>query len=34
MVHIARLDPDLRLRTTGDADFGVTPHVLRRPDLV
>lgn len=28
----ARLD--LPLRATGDADFGVPPHVLRSPDLV
>lgn len=25
---------DLPLRATGDADFGVPPHVRRRPDLV
>jgi hypothetical protein len=34
MLHIQRLGLDLPLRATGDADFGVPPHVLRRPDLV
>jgi hypothetical protein len=34
MLHILRLGLDLPLRATGDADFGVPPHVLRRPDLV
>lgn len=34
MVHIERQGLDLPLRATGDADFGVPPHVLRRPDLV
>lgn len=34
MLHIQRLRLDLPLRATGDADFGVPPHVLRRPDLV
>lgn len=34
MLHIARLGLDLPLRATGDADFGVTRHVLRSPDLV
>ena len=34
MLHIQRLDLDLPLRATGDADFGVPPHVLRRPDLI
>lgn len=34
MLHIERLGLDLPLRATGDADFGVPPHVLRRPDLV
>ncbi|MGH3451173.1 MAG: hypothetical protein ACRDQW_10690, partial [Haloechinothrix sp.] len=29
MLHIQRLDLDLPLRATGDADFGVTSHVLR-----
>jgi hypothetical protein len=34
MLHVQRLGLDLPLRATGDADFGVPPHVLRRPDLV
>jgi hypothetical protein len=34
MLHIQRLGIDLPLRATGDADFGVPPHVLRRPELV
>lgn len=34
MLHINRLGLDLPLRATGDADFGVPPHVLRRPELV
>jgi hypothetical protein len=34
MLHVRRLGIDRPLRTTGDADFGVPPHVLRRPDLV
>lgn len=34
MLHVERLGLDLPLRATGDADFGVPPHVLRRPDLV
>lgn len=34
MLHIERLGLDLPLRATGDADFGVPPHVLRRPQLV
>lgn len=34
LVHIQRLRLDVPLRATGDADFGVPPHVLRRPDLV
>ena len=34
MLHVRRLGLDLPLRATGDADFGVPPHVLRRPDLV
>jgi hypothetical protein len=34
MLHIGRLGLDVPLRATGDADFGVPPHVLRRPDLV
>lgn len=34
MLHIQRLDLDLPLRATGDADFGVPPYVLRTTDLV
>src|SRR5262245_54190660 len=34
MLHIQRLGLDLPLRATGDADFGVPLHVLRRPELV
>jgi hypothetical protein len=34
MLHIQRLELDVPLRATGDADFGVPPGVLRRPDLV
>lgn len=34
MLHVQRLGLDLPLRATGDADFGVPPHVLRRPELV
>jgi len=34
MLHIQRLGLDLPLRATGDADFGVPPHVLRSPDLI
>lgn len=34
MLHIERLGLDLPLRATADADFGVPPHVLRRPELV
>lgn len=34
MLHIERLGLDLPLRATGDADFGIPPHVLRRPELV
>jgi hypothetical protein len=34
MLHVQRLGLDLPLRATGDADFGVPPHVLRHPDLV
>jgi hypothetical protein len=34
MLHIQRLGLDLPLRATGDADFGVPPHVLQRPELV
>lgn len=34
MLHVQRLGLDLPIRATGDADFGVPPHVLRRPELV
>jgi hypothetical protein len=34
MLHIERLGLDLPLRATGDADFGIPPHVLRGPALV
>jgi hypothetical protein len=34
MLHVQRLDLDLPLRATGDADFGITPHLLRDPSLV
>lgn len=34
MLHVQRLGLDLPLRATGDADFGVPPHVLQRPDVV
>lgn len=34
MLHIRRLGLDLPLRATGDADFGVPPHLLRGPELV
>jgi hypothetical protein len=34
MLHVQRLGLDLPLRATGDADFGVPPHLLRRPELV
>lgn len=34
MLHIERLRLDLPLRATGDADFGVPPHVLRRAELI
>jgi hypothetical protein len=34
MLHIQCLALDLPLRATGDADFGVPPHVLRRTALV
>ena len=33
MLHIQRLRLALPLRATGDADFGVPPHVRRRPNL-
>ncbi len=34
MLHVQRLALDIPLRATGDADFGVPPHVLREPELV
>ena len=34
MLHVQRLGIDLPLRATGDADFGVPPHVLQRVELV
>jgi hypothetical protein len=34
LLHIQRLSLDLPLRATGDADFGVPPHVLRQHDLI
>lgn len=34
MIHIQRLSLDVPLRATGDADFGVPPHLLRQPELV
>lgn len=34
MLHVRRLGLDLPLRATGDADFGVPPHLLREPALV
>lgn len=34
MLHVRRLGLDLPLRATGDADFGVAPHLLRGPELV
>lgn len=34
MLHVQRLELDLPLRATGDADFGVPPHVLRSRELV
>lgn len=34
MLHVQRLELDLPLRATGDADFGVPPYVLRSTDLV
>lgn len=33
-LHVQRLGLDLPLRTTGDADFGVVPHLLRDGELV
>lgn len=34
MLHLQRLGLDVPLRATGDADFGVPPHVLREPGLL
>jgi hypothetical protein len=34
LLHVQRLGLDLPLRATGDADFGVPPHLLRGPELV
>ncbi|MCJ7671568.1 MAG: hypothetical protein MUP67_05915 [Acidimicrobiia bacterium] len=34
MLHIQRLGLDLPLRATGDADFGVPPHLLEQSALV
>ena len=34
MLHIQRLGIDVPLRRTGDADFGVPPHVLKAGRLV
>ena len=34
LLHIQRLGLDLPLRATGDADFGVPPHLLREAALV
>ncbi len=34
MLYVQRLGLDLPLRATGDADFGVPPHVLRSHDLI
>ena len=34
VLHIERRLLDFPLRAMGDADFGVPPHVLRRPELV
>jgi hypothetical protein len=34
LLHQQRLNIDLPLRATGDADFGVPPYLLRDPDLV
>jgi hypothetical protein len=33
MLHVQRLSLGIPLRATGDADFGVPPHVLRQPHL-
>lgn len=34
LLHQQRLSIDLPLRATGDADFGLTPYLLREPELV
>ena len=34
MLHVNRLSLDLPLRATADADFGVPPHILRKPELI
>ena len=34
LLHVQRLGLDLPLRATGDADFGVPPHLLSEPALV
>ena len=34
LLHIQRLGLDLPLRSTGDADFGVPPHLLKDPALI
>ena len=33
LLHVQRLGLDLPLRATGDADFGMAPHVLARPEV-
>jgi hypothetical protein len=33
-LHVQHLGLDLPLRTTGDADFGIPPHLLRDRELV
>lgn len=34
LLHVQRLGLDLPLRATGDADFGIPPHLLRDHELV
>jgi hypothetical protein len=34
LLHVQRLGLDLPLRATGDADFGVPPHLLQQATLV
>jgi hypothetical protein len=34
LLHVQRLGLDLPLRVTGDADFGVPPHLLKDHELV